>query len=83
MTLKDENGYILERFLSPLPTTEPEPFKNTVPERLFRELSDCNIAEVNIKLHIQITNYISKLPMGENEKNKILSLVRRKYNSYL
>ena len=38
---------------------------------------------VNVKLHIQITNYISKLPMGENEKNKILSLVRRKYNSYL
>lgn len=47
MTLKDENGYILERFLSPLPTTEPEPFKNTVPERLFRELSDCNMAELH------------------------------------
>lgn len=47
MTLKDENGYILESFLSPLPTTEPEPFKNTVPERLFRELSDCSIEELH------------------------------------
>lgn len=40
MTWKVENGYILERFLNPLPASEPEPFTNTVSERLLGELSD-------------------------------------------
>lgn len=47
MIWKNENGYILERFLMPFLVGEAEPFKNTVPERLLGELSDFNIIELH------------------------------------
>lgn len=46
MTWKYEHGYILERFLRPLPAGEAEPVKNTVLENLLGELSDFNIVQL-------------------------------------